>query len=73
MYVYSRVQNLMRHEINESVSRKRNHNERNSNIINNFSAQQALHSLNSNIIQPKQPPKKARKLNNSKKEPNLGK
>ena len=61
--------------MNESVSKKRNHNQRNSNrnIINNFSAEQALYSLNSNIIQPKEPPKKARKLNNSKKEPNFGK
>ena len=66
-----RVRDLLRQEINESVSRKRNRNERDTSIIDNFSAEQALHSLNSNIIEPKQSPIKARKLNNSKKEPNL--
>ena len=63
---------MMKQKIAQTVSNKVNKNN-NSNVINNFACQQALNSLNSNLIHPREPPKKARKLNCSKKQPKYGK
>ena len=71
-----RVQHLLKQKIANSVSNKGNSNNNNNNnnnnkvnVINNFACKQALNSLNSKFMIPTEPPRKARKLNDSKKEP----